>query len=66
MKNRPSNKAREQKSDTRIELNMVLDRTLIAVSPEAYAEFVVQLDTPSKHSERLSRLMNAPLPWKSD
>ncbi|AZO26813.1 MAG: DUF1778 domain-containing protein [Mesorhizobium sp.] len=64
--NRPSNKARKQKSDTRVELNKVLDRTLITVSPEAYAELVTQLDAPSKLSERLSRLMNAPLPWKSD
>ncbi|MET3596744.1 uncharacterized protein (DUF1778 family) [Mesorhizobium shonense] len=47
-------------------MNKVLDRTLITVSPEAYAELVTQLDAPSKLSERLSRLMNAPLPWKSD
>ncbi|RRH95133.1 DUF1778 domain-containing protein [Mesorhizobium tamadayense] len=66
MKNKPSNKARKRISDTRVELNEVLDRTLIAVAPEAYAELVTLLDAPSKPSERLSRLMNAPLPWKND
>ncbi|TIQ31299.1 MAG: DUF1778 domain-containing protein [Mesorhizobium sp.] len=64
MKNKLSKKARKRVSD--VELNKVLDRTLIAVTPEAYAEFVTQLDAPSEPSERLSRLMNAPLPWKSD
>lgn len=43
----------------------LLDRTLIKVSPEAYAEFLALLDAPAKPNERLSRLMNAPLPWKS-
>ncbi|MDX8446180.1 DUF1778 domain-containing protein [Mesorhizobium captivum] len=66
MKNKLSNKARKRLSDFRVDLNKVLDRTLITVSPEAYAEFVTQLAAPSEPSERLSRLMNAPLPWKSD
>lgn len=44
----------------------MLDRTLIKVAPAAYAEFVARLDAPPKPNERLSRTMNAPLPWKND
>jgi uncharacterized protein (DUF1778 family) len=43
----------------------LLERTLIKVSPEAYAEFLVLLDAPAKSNERLSKLMNAPLPWET-
>ncbi|MBZ9850959.1 DUF1778 domain-containing protein [Mesorhizobium sp. CA14] len=43
----------------------LLDQTLIKVSPEAYAEFLALLDAPAKPNERLTKLMNAPLPWKS-
>lgn len=43
----------------------LLERTLIKVSPEAYAEFVALLDAPAKSNERLSKLMNAPLPWET-
>ncbi|TGR70317.1 DUF1778 domain-containing protein, partial [Mesorhizobium sp. M2D.F.Ca.ET.223.01.1.1] len=34
-------------------------------SPEAYAEFLVLLDAPAKSNERLSKLINAPLPWET-
>jgi uncharacterized protein (DUF1778 family) len=43
----------------------LLDRRTIKVSPNAYAEFIALLDAPPKKNERLSRLMNAPLPWES-
>ncbi|TGQ07833.1 MULTISPECIES: DUF1778 domain-containing protein [unclassified Mesorhizobium] len=43
----------------------LLERTLIKASPEAYAEFLVLLDAPAKSNERLSKLMNAPLPWET-
>jgi uncharacterized protein (DUF1778 family) len=43
----------------------LLDRTLIKVSPEVYAKFLALLDAPPQPNERLSRLMNAPLPWKT-
>src|SRR5690606_3975544 len=35
----------------------LLDRTLITVSPEAYAEFVALLDAPPKRNERLFKAM---------
>jgi len=43
----------------------LLDRTLIKVSPEVYAEFLAQLDAPPQSNERLVRLMNASLPWNA-
>lgn len=43
----------------------LLERTLIKVSPEAYAKFLVLLDAPAKSNERLSKLMNAQLPWET-
>ena len=43
----------------------LLDRTLIKVSPEAYAEFLALLDAPAKPDKRLSKLMNARLPWET-
>lgn len=48
----------------RVAEETLLDRTLIKVSPEAYAEFLALLDAPPKPNERLFRLMNAPLPWE--
>lgn len=42
----------------------LLDRTLITVSPEAYAEFVALLDAPPKRNERLFKAMQTPPPWE--
>jgi uncharacterized protein (DUF1778 family) len=42
----------------------LLDRTLIAVTGSAYAEFLKRLDAPAKPNERLRRTMKAPVPWK--
>jgi len=42
----------------------LLDRTVFAVSPKAYAEFVARLDAPPKPNERLKKTMRTPAPWK--
>ncbi|MGB8466153.1 MAG: DUF1778 domain-containing protein [Terrimicrobiaceae bacterium] len=41
----------------------LLDRVLIAVSPEAYTEFLARLDAPPQLNERLRRTMQTPPPW---
>ena len=41
----------------------LLDRVLIAVSPEAYTEFLARLDAPAQPNERLRRTMQTPPPW---
>ncbi len=41
----------------------LLDRVLIAVSPEAYTEFLARLDAPPQPNERLRRTMQTPPPW---
>ena len=49
--------ARQAAEDT------LLDRTVISVSPEAYAEFLARLDAPPQPNERLRRTMQTPAPW---
>jgi uncharacterized protein (DUF1778 family) len=44
--------------------NALLDRTIFAVSPKAYAEFLARLDSPPRPNERLRRSLQTPLPWK--
>lgn len=41
----------------------LLDRTVFAVSPEAYAEFLARLDAPAQPNDRLRRAMQTPAPW---
>ncbi|MFT4242309.1 MAG: DUF1778 domain-containing protein [Acidovorax sp.] len=41
----------------------LLDRALVAVSPQAYAAFVARLDTPPQPNERLRKTMHTPAPW---
>ncbi len=41
----------------------LLDRALMVVSPEAYAEFLKRLDAPEQPNERLRRSMRAKAPW---
>ena len=43
----------------------LLDRALISVSPEAYADFVARLDAPAKPNERIRRTMRSAAPWKA-
>jgi uncharacterized protein (DUF1778 family) len=42
----------------------LLDRTLIVVSPEAYAAFVKKLDAPPRPNTKLRRLMQTRAPWE--
>ena len=39
------------------------DRTLLAVSPNAYAAFLARLDQPAQPNERLRRTMRTKPPW---
>jgi uncharacterized protein (DUF1778 family) len=41
----------------------LLDRTMLTVSPKAYAAFLKRLDAPPKPSQRLRRTMRTPAPW---
>ena len=41
----------------------LLDRALMAVSPQAYAEFLARLDAPAKTNAQLRKTMQAPQPW---
>lgn len=41
----------------------LLDRAVLSVSPEAYAEFLARLDAPPLPNERLRKTMQAPAPW---
>lgn len=41
----------------------LLDRTILAVGPEAYAEFLKRLDAPTQPNELLRRTMQVPPPW---
>ena len=42
----------------------LLDRTIFAVSPEAYAEFIARLDAPPAPNDRLRRSLKTPAPWE--
>ena len=42
----------------------LLDRTVLAVSPEAYAAFLARLDEPPKPNDRLRRTMHTAPPWE--
>ena len=42
----------------------LLDRTIFAVSPKAYAEFLARLDKPPQPNARLRRSLSTPAPWE--
>ncbi len=42
---------------------VLLDRTVFTVSPEAYAEYLARLDAPAPSNERLERTMSTKAPW---
>ena len=44
----------------------LLDRAILSVSPEAYAEFLTRLDAPAQPNEQLRRTMQAKTPWAKD
>ena len=41
----------------------LLDQVIMAVTPQAYAQFLKRLDMPPKANERLRRTMSTPAPW---
>jgi uncharacterized protein (DUF1778 family) len=43
----------------------LLDRTIFAVSPKAYADFLARLDAPPQPNERLRRSLQTPAPWET-
>jgi uncharacterized protein (DUF1778 family) len=49
---------------TRAAEEALLDRTVLKVSPEAYAAFLARLDAPAAPNERLRRTMQKPAPWE--
>lgn len=42
----------------------LLDRTIFAVSPKAFAEFLARLDAPPQPNERLLKTMRTSAPWE--
>lgn len=44
--------------------NTLLDRTVFAVSPRAYAEFLARLDAPPRPNARLRRSLATSAPWE--
>jgi uncharacterized protein (DUF1778 family) len=42
----------------------LLDRTVITVSPKAYAEFLARLDAPPRVNARLRRSLKTTPPWE--
>ena len=42
----------------------LLDRTMLTVGPDAYADFLARLDAPPKPNQRLRRTMRSDDPWK--
>ncbi|TMS57252.1 DUF1778 domain-containing protein [Imbroritus primus] len=41
----------------------LLEQTIIAVSPKAYAAFVARLDLPPQPNERLRKMLQTAAPW---
>jgi uncharacterized protein (DUF1778 family) len=41
----------------------LLDRTMISVTPQAYAKFLARLDARPKPNARLRKTMRTPAPW---
>lgn len=44
--------------------NTLLDRTVFAVTPRAYAEFLARLDAPPRPNARLRRSLATSAPWE--
>ena len=42
----------------------LLDRTVLMVSPKAYAEFLERLDAPPQPNERLQKTLRTVAPWE--
>jgi uncharacterized protein (DUF1778 family) len=41
----------------------LLDQVIMAVTPQAYAQFLTRLDMPPNASDRLRKTMSTPAPW---
>ena len=41
----------------------LLDQVMMAVTPQAYAQFLNRLDMPPKPNDRLRKTMSTPAPW---
>ena len=41
----------------------LLDQVIMAVTPQAYAQFLKRLDMPPKANDRLRETMSTPAPW---
>lgn len=42
----------------------LLDRTVFALNPKAYAEFLARLDAPPRPNERLRKSLQRVAPWE--
>ena len=42
----------------------LLDRTVFAMNPKAYRQFVARLDDPPRPNKRLLKSMRTPAPWE--
>jgi uncharacterized protein (DUF1778 family) len=42
----------------------LLDRTVFALNPKAYAEFLARLDAPPQPNERLRKSLQTAAPWE--
>ena len=42
----------------------LLDQVIMSVSPQAFKQFLAQLDMPPKPSDRLMKTMNTRAPWE--
>jgi uncharacterized protein (DUF1778 family) len=42
----------------------LLDRTVFALSPRAYRQFLARLDAPPRPNKRLRKSMQTPAPWE--
>ena len=42
----------------------LLDRTIFALSPKAYADFLARLDAPPRPNARLRRSLQTQAPWE--
>lgn len=44
----------------------LLERTVLAVGAQAYAEFLARLDAPPQPNDRLRETMHSPAPWAKE
>lgn len=42
----------------------LMDRTVLAVDPRTYSEFLARLDAPPEPNDRLRRTLETPAPWE--